>query len=262
MQPCDHSLDNLQEGMQVRDQGGDLGEQDLNSAKVQAIYRDSQGRVSSIDVAKGTLFHTTLEVPATRIEEVKADSADGNVKGYVLLRVPEKELEHLPSRGTTPLAEQPQPEHSNQMEHQMPTEQGIDTLERGPPLERPHRSFWHIIGPGLLCMSFTFVFAAFFTHPNWPTVLWHTAIPSISWNFSSISSAIALLGATISPYSMFWQTEGETEQPRSGPMMRQVREAKVDVGSGALSGQVVAYFIIITTASTLFVPSYLHQHGG
>ena len=32
-----------------------------------------------------------------------------------------------------------------------------------------------------------------------------------------------------------------------------MRTAKLDVGSGAIAGQVVAYFIIVTTASTLFV---------
>jgi Mn2+/Fe2+ NRAMP family transporter len=44
---------------------------------------------------------------------------------------------------------------------------------------------------------------------------------------------------------MFWQAKAEIEE--------QVRAAMLDVGSGALAGQAVAYFIIICTASTLFV---------
>src|SRR2546430_14364418 len=33
----------------------------------------------------------------------------------------------------------------------------------------------------------------------------HTFVPQVSLSFASISSAVALLGATISPYTMFWQ---------------------------------------------------------
>ncbi len=111
-----------------------------------------------------------------------------------------------------------------------------------------------------LTMSFvfiTYVITAFFSHANWGSVLFHTFVPQIDWKFDSISSAVALLGATISPYSMFWQVQGETEERRSGPLKKQVREVEIDVASGAISGQLVAYFIIVCTASTLFIH---HQH--
>ncbi len=107
-----------------------------------------------------------------------------------------------------------------------------------------------------LTMSFVFVayiITAFFTHVNWGAVLVHTFVPQIDLKFDSVSSAVALLGATISPYSMFWQVQGETEQQRSGTHTQQLREASADVASGAISGQLVAYFIILCTASTLFI---------
>ena len=71
--------------------------------------------------------------------------------------------------------------------------------------------------------------------------------------FTCISSAMALLGATISPYSMFWQAQAEIEEKRGGSLKQQLRTVRLDMGSGAVAGQLVAYFIIITTASTLFV---------
>lgn len=111
-----------------------------------------------------------------------------------------------------------------------------------------------------LALSFVFVayvLAAFFSHANWGAVLLRTFVPELKFDFTSISSAVALLGATISPYSMFWQTQGEIEEKRTGSLKEQVRAAGLDVGSGAIAGQVVAYFIIITTASTLFV----HHQG-
>ena len=110
-----------------------------------------------------------------------------------------------------------------------------------------------------LTMSFVFVayiLTAFFSHANWGTVLVHTFVPQIGLDFTSISSAVALLGATISPYSMFWQTQGELEEKRTGTLKKQLREAEIDVGTGSISGQVVAYFVIVSTASTIFI-----QHG-
>jgi NRAMP (natural resistance-associated macrophage protein)-like metal ion transporter len=111
-----------------------------------------------------------------------------------------------------------------------------------------------------LTMSFVFVvyvLTSFFTHANWGAVLLHTFVPQLGFDFTSISSAVALLGATISPYSMFWQAQAEIEERRTGSLKQQMRTAMLDVGSGALAGQVVAYFIIICTASTLFV----HHHN-
>jgi Mn2+/Fe2+ NRAMP family transporter len=105
-------------------------------------------------------------------------------------------------------------------------------------------------------MSFVFVayiLTAFFAHANWGTVLFHTFVPQIGFDFNSISSAVALLGATISPYSMFWQTQGEIEEKRTGTLKQQLGSAKIDVLSGAVAGQIVAYFIIITTSATLFI---------
>lgn len=107
-----------------------------------------------------------------------------------------------------------------------------------------------------LTMSFVFVayiLTSVFTHADWGAVLFHTFVPQLGFDFNSISSAMALLGATISPYSMFWQAQAEIEEKREGSIKQQLRMTRLDVGSGAIAGQAVAYFIIICTASTLFV---------
>jgi Mn2+/Fe2+ NRAMP family transporter len=107
-----------------------------------------------------------------------------------------------------------------------------------------------------LTMSFIFVayiLTTFFTHADWGAVLVRTFVPRLGFDFTSISSAVALLGATLSPYSMFWQATAEIEQRRPGKLKQQLRLAMLDVGTGSVAGQVVAYFIIICTASTLFV---------
>ncbi|MFL5691351.1 MAG: NRAMP family divalent metal transporter [Ktedonobacteraceae bacterium] len=99
----------------------------------------------------------------------------------------------------------------------------------------------------------TYIITAFVSGADWKTVLISSFVPRINFNFAAISAALALLGATISPYSMYWQMRAEVEEKRKGTMKQQFREASIDVASGTIGGNLVAYFVIITTASTLFV---------
>jgi Mn2+/Fe2+ NRAMP family transporter len=106
-----------------------------------------------------------------------------------------------------------------------------------------------------IVMSLAFVayiFTAILAQPNWGTILVNTFVPHLDFNFASISSAVALLGATISPYNIFWQTQGEKEEKRPGTRKQQLRFAALDVSVGVISGNLVAYFIIISSAATLF----------
>jgi Mn2+/Fe2+ NRAMP family transporter len=98
----------------------------------------------------------------------------------------------------------------------------------------------------------TYIVTAVMARPDWGVVLSSTVVPHLDLSFASISSAVALLGATISPYTMFWQTQGEKEEDRPGSYDEQMRTAGLDIGSGVLSGNGVAYFIIVSTAATLY----------
>ena len=111
-----------------------------------------------------------------------------------------------------------------------------------------------------IAMSLVFVvyiITAIFSRANWGAVLMHTFVPHIDFGFASISSAVALLGATISPYTMFWQVQGEKEEKRRGATKQQLREAALDIVSGVISGNLVSFFIIVCTAATL----YAHHQG-
>ena len=110
-----------------------------------------------------------------------------------------------------------------------------------------------------MVMSLVFVayiVTALFSHAQWGAVLLNTFVPHIGLSFTFVSSAVALLGATFSPYSMFWQVQGEKEQKRVGSRQHQLRLAAQDIASGVISGNVVAYFIIVCTAATIFA-----RHG-
>jgi len=69
-------------GMMVEATEGDLGEQDVSSAKVTDVERDAQGNIQAIEVEKGILFRKKLEIPVDRIQEVDL-ATDGHAPGEI-----------------------------------------------------------------------------------------------------------------------------------------------------------------------------------
>jgi NRAMP (natural resistance-associated macrophage protein)-like metal ion transporter len=111
-----------------------------------------------------------------------------------------------------------------------------------------------------LCLSLmAYVITAFIVHPKWLLVLFHTFVPHIQLNAAWLTTLTATLGTTITPYLFFWQTSMTAEERharrREGesghtPAAR-VREAHADANIGAVYSNIVAFFIIVTCASTI-----------
>ncbi len=113
---------------------------------------------------------------------------------------------------------------------------------------------------------FAYVAVAFVVHMPWATVGYHLIVPDISLKASYLTVVVAILGTTISPYLFFWQAQEEVEEVRerdharplerapgqSGPEFRRIR---IDTYVGMFFSNIVAVFIVITTAATL------HAHG-
>jgi NRAMP (natural resistance-associated macrophage protein)-like metal ion transporter len=113
---------------------------------------------------------------------------------------------------------------------------------------------------------FAYVATAFFVRISWHQVLHETFLPQVSWSKDELTSLIAVLGTTISPYLFFWQASLEVEEvkgnrgekalkqaPRQAPA--QLRRIRKDTYLGMALSNLVAFFIILTTAATL------HAHG-
>ena len=74
---------------------------------------------------------------------------------------------------------------------------------------------------------------------------------------------MGVFGTTISPYLFFWQCSEEIEDMRAqktGPLLEnpsaadsELRRIRWDTWSGMLYSNVIAYFVILTTALTLHV---------
>jgi Mn2+/Fe2+ NRAMP family transporter len=113
----------------------------------------------------------------------------------------------------------------------------------------------------LTLVLFAYVITAFLAKPNWPAVLRATLIPQIEWSKSYLAVLVGILGTTISPYLFFWQAAQEVEEEREqgkttlaqrkGSTDEELRAATKDVTTGMLLSNVVMYFIILTTATTL-----------
>jgi len=101
---------------------------------------------------------------------------------------------------------------------------------------------------GLLLL--TYVVTAFMARPDWEQVLHSTVTPVLPRGLDQLQAAVALLGTTISPYLIFWQVQGEKEDHRT---LRQFRTAESDITAGYVVSDIVSFFIIVTTATTLYV---------
>jgi NRAMP (natural resistance-associated macrophage protein)-like metal ion transporter len=112
---------------------------------------------------------------------------------------------------------------------------------------------------------FAYMIAAFLARPDWSVVLRATLVPRLQWSRSYLSTLVAILGTTISPYLFFWQATQEVEEDREkgrttvkqrkGATDQEKRDSTLDVLTGMLFSNVIMFFIILTTGATL------HAHG-
>ncbi len=109
---------------------------------------------------------------------------------------------------------------------------------------------------------FAYVGVAFVVHMPWATVANRVLVPHISLTASYLTVVVGVLGTTISPYLFFWQAEEEVEEVKeradAKPLERDPGAAKVEFGRirvdtyvGMAFSNIVALFIVLTTAATL-----------
>jgi NRAMP (natural resistance-associated macrophage protein)-like metal ion transporter len=113
---------------------------------------------------------------------------------------------------------------------------------------------------------FAYVGVAFVVHMPWVEVAKSLVIPQVTFTPAYMTVVVAILGTTISPYLFFWQAEEEVEEVKerdqAKPLERAPEQAKtefkrirIDTYVGMGISNLVALFIILTTAATL------HAHG-
>jgi NRAMP (natural resistance-associated macrophage protein)-like metal ion transporter len=109
---------------------------------------------------------------------------------------------------------------------------------------------------------FAYVGVVFTVHIDWRAVGIGAVVPRFELSGDSLTLIVAIFGTTISPYLFFWQSSQEVEDeeadPKARPLIERPRQAKRElyrigletwIGMGA--SNLVAFFIILTTAVTL-----------
>jgi Natural resistance-associated macrophage protein len=114
----------------------------------------------------------------------------------------------------------------------------------------------------LTLVLFAYVIALFMVKVPWGEALAGLFIPKIQWNAAFLTTLVAILGTTISPYLFIWQSSQEAEEQRIDPDKKplkkepgkeqeEVRRIRIDTLVGMGVSNLIAIAIIMTTAATL-----------
>jgi NRAMP (natural resistance-associated macrophage protein)-like metal ion transporter len=116
----------------------------------------------------------------------------------------------------------------------------------------------------LLTLSLlAYVGAVFTVQIDWGEVLSALLLPRLQLNADYLTTLVAIFGTTISPYLFFWQASQEVEELKANPDARPLRQAPeqarmhlrriaIDNWLGMGISNLIAFFIMLTTAATLF----------
>ena len=112
----------------------------------------------------------------------------------------------------------------------------------------------------------SYVAVIFTIHVQWGTVVREMVLPHLVLNHGTITMIVAVFGTTISPYLFFWQAAQEMEDLRvagtknggvtklphtSDVARRHMRRIRWDTYVGLGFSNLIAFFIILSTAATL-----------
>ncbi len=96
---------------------------------------------------------------------------------------------------------------------------------------------------------FGYIFSGFMAAPNWTEVAQKTFVPEIKWEPEFIMLSIAIIGTTITPWMQFYLQSSIAEK---GIKKEDYKFSKIDVIVGCFITNIIAFFIIVTCATTLF----------
>ena len=102
----------------------------------------------------------------------------------------------------------------------------------------------------------TYIFAGVFARPAWIDALVATVKPPPKAAFflpGYLYMAIGVVGTTIAPWMQFYLQSSVVEK---GVTKRRYRASQIDVVSGCIFTDIVAWFIIVACAATLYVHGY------
>lgn len=94
-----------------------------------------------------------------------------------------------------------------------------------------------------------YIFSAFMAKPEWGLVAKSALIPQLQWDREFIILCIAIVGTTITPWMQFYLQGSIADK---GIRKEDYKLSRLDVLIGCSMTDIIAFFIIVTCAATLF----------
>jgi len=120
------------------------------------------------------------------------------------------------------------------------------------------RNLFRILALALLA----YVGSAIFAHPNWSQVARGSLVPTVRFDKDFLSMVVAVIGTSLSAYLYTWQSNEEVEEKvaagkkrlwqRQGASRSELKQSMWDIIFGMFFSNTVMYFIMLSTAATLF----------
>jgi NRAMP (natural resistance-associated macrophage protein)-like metal ion transporter len=98
----------------------------------------------------------------------------------------------------------------------------------------------------------SYIISGFLVHPDWSAIKTATFTPTLKFDTGMLTMAIGIVGTTIAPWMQFYLQSSIVDK---GLKAESYKYARMDVIFGSVTVNVVAFFIIMLCAVTLF------QHG-
>jgi Mn2+/Fe2+ NRAMP family transporter len=124
------------------------------------------------------------------------------------------------------------------------------------------RNVFRVLALALLA----YIGAAILANPQWTSVLRASLVPTVRFDGEFLSLLVAIIGTSLSAYLYTWQSNEEVEEEiamgrtrltdRVGATREELRQSRRDILYGMTFSNVVMYFIILSTASTLFTTGH------
>ncbi len=95
--------------------------------------------------------------------------------------------------------------------------------------------------------------SCFLAHPDWLDALKSTAVPSFQLNSGYLYMLIGVVGTTIAPWMQFYLQSAVVEK---GIKVKNYVHSRLDVVVGCVVTDVVAFFIIVACAATIYVSGH------
>jgi NRAMP (natural resistance-associated macrophage protein)-like metal ion transporter len=110
----------------------------------------------------------------------------------------------------------------------------------------------------VFCFAYVaYIVSAILVHPDWSDVLRQTVIPHFSASRAYVLMVVAVIGTTISPWMQFYIQAAVVDK---GIREDDYGYSRLDVVTGCFWATIIAYFIIVSCAATIFIHNLHAAH--